>query len=124
MRCSWPWRPGRRCSWPATTSGWRRWRTASSATARRRAAVAPRKLAGGAPGAMEEPIGRALKRALGQAVLIAIAVAPVSIFIGWLPLFGTAVVKAVAGGWALHWIVVNAFDSARVLQPGQTLDDL
>ncbi|HEX9102861.1 MAG TPA: hypothetical protein VF997_11690, partial [Polyangia bacterium] len=26
--------------------------------------------------------------------------------------------------WALHWIVVDAFDAARVLQPGQTLADL
>jgi hypothetical protein len=30
----------------------------------------------------------------------------------------------VAGAWALHWILVNAFESARVLAPGQTLADL
>jgi hypothetical protein len=26
--------------------------------------------------------------------------------------------------WALHWVVVDAFDSARVLKPGETLADV
>jgi hypothetical protein len=90
----------------------------------RLAAQAHAKLGYGPAAPVNEPIIRAIRRALGQAVLIAIAVAPVSIFVGWLPLLGTVIVKAVAGGWALHWIVVNALDSARVLLPGQTLDDL
>jgi hypothetical protein len=90
----------------------------------RLAAQAHVKLGYGPATAIQEPIIRAIRRALGQAVLIAIAVAPVSIFIGWLPLLGTVIVKAVAGGWALHWIVVNALDSARVLEPGQTLEEL
>jgi hypothetical protein len=33
-------------------------------------------------------------------------------------------VRLVAAAWALHWIVVDAFDSARFLRPGQTVADL
>jgi hypothetical protein len=71
-----------------------------------------------------EPIGRSIFRALGQMILVAIAVAPVSLVIGWFPLLGQPVVRAVAALWALHWILVNAFESARVLEPGQTVADL
>jgi uncharacterized protein involved in cysteine biosynthesis len=71
-----------------------------------------------------EPIGRAIARALGQMILVAIAVAPVTLAVGWFPFLGRPVVRVVAGVWALHWILVNAFESARVLAPGQTIEDL
>lgn len=71
-----------------------------------------------------EPLGRGLWRALGQMILVAIAVAPVTIAVGWFPLLGRPVVRGLAALWAMHWILVNAFESARVLAPGQTLADL
>src|SRR5262249_24213398 len=32
--------------------------------------------------------------------------------------------QVAAAIWALHWVVVEAFDAARVLKPGETLADL
>ncbi|HKA86810.1 MAG TPA: hypothetical protein VKE22_04055 [Haliangiales bacterium] len=71
-----------------------------------------------------EPLGRMLARAVAQTILIAVAVAPPVAVLRLVPGVGHALVKVVAAGWALHWIVVDAFDSARFLRPGQTLADL
>jgi hypothetical protein len=71
-----------------------------------------------------EPLRRSLGRAVKQAILIAIALAPVTALLQLVPGLGWLVVKVVAAAWALHWVVVDAFDSARVLRPGQTLADL
>jgi hypothetical protein len=71
-----------------------------------------------------EPLGRAIWRAIGQMILVAIAVAPASIVLQLVPFLGENLARALAALWALHWIVVNAFESARVLAPGQTLADL
>ncbi len=70
-----------------------------------------------------EPMGRALSRIVSRSILVALAVAPLALLDG-VPLFGHIVWRAALGLWALHWIVVDAFDSARVLQPGQTLADV
>jgi hypothetical protein len=37
---------------------------------------------------------------------------------------GGLAIKILGALWALHWIVVDAFDSTRTLAPGQTLADL
>ena len=71
-----------------------------------------------------EPLWAMLKRALKQMVIIAIALAPVTVLLKLVPGLGWALVKVVAAVWALHWIVVDAFDSARFLRPGQTVADL
>ncbi len=57
-----------------------------------------------------------LIHALKQAAVVAIAVAPLLGILGWLPLFGQALAAIVGALWALHWVVVEAFDSARVVQ--------
>lgn len=88
------------------------------------AVVVHKKLGLGEAEPVYEPLGRAIVRAIGQMILVAIAVAPVSLVVGWFPLLGQPVVRAVAALWALHWILVNAFESARVLKPGQTIGDL
>src|SRR5256885_1687736 len=44
--------------------------------------------------------------------------------LAFVPIIGHVVIKMVVAVWALHWIVVDAFDAARVLQPGQTVQDL
>jgi len=71
-----------------------------------------------------EPFGRALSRMLKQTILVAVGVVPVTFALHFVPILGHVVIKLVVAVWALHWIVVDAFDSARVLQPGQTVKDL
>jgi hypothetical protein len=71
-----------------------------------------------------EPLRRNLKRAIKQAILIALALAPISGLLDLVPGIGWLLVEAAAAVWALHWVVVEAFDSARVLRPGETLADL
>jgi hypothetical protein len=68
-----------------------------------------------------ESLWRTLKRAFEQSLLIAIALAPVSFVLRLVPGTGWALVQIAAAIWALHWIVVDAFDSARVLRPGETI---
>lgn len=71
-----------------------------------------------------EPLGRLLRRAVHQAILVVIAIAPVTILLHLVPGLGGVLGKIFAAAWALHWVVVEAFDSARVMRPGQTLADL
>lgn len=71
-----------------------------------------------------EPLGRSIRRAVGQMLIVAFGLLPVTIALGMLPLIGRYLIQTVVAVWALHWIVVDAFDSARVLQPGQTVADL
>ncbi|HET9626529.1 MAG TPA: hypothetical protein VFP84_34440 [Kofleriaceae bacterium] len=90
-----------------------------------RMAVTARHAMGFAPAApCIEPLGRLLRRTLQQAILVAIAIAPVSWALHMVPGVGGLLGKLFAAAWALHWVVVEAFDSARVMRPGQTLADL
>jgi hypothetical protein len=59
------------------------------------------------------------KRALQSVILVSLAAAPVAVF-RTVPIFGIAA-GALLGLWGLHWVVVDAFDDARVLLPGETL---
>lgn len=71
-----------------------------------------------------EPLRRNLRRAVKQTILVAIALAPVTGLLHLVPGTGWLLVQVVAAAWALHWVVVEAFDSARVLRPGETLADV
>lgn len=71
-----------------------------------------------------EPLRRTIRRAIKQAILIALALAPVTGLLRAVPGVGWLAIEIVAGLWALHWVVIEAFDSARVLRPGETLADL
>jgi hypothetical protein len=71
-----------------------------------------------------EPFRRLISRTVKQAILIGLAIAPISALLQLVPGIGWILVQAVAAAWALHWIVVGAFDAARILRPGQTLADL
>jgi hypothetical protein len=64
-----------------------------------------------------EPIFRALGRAVAQAILIAVAILPATVLLGFIPRVGHDLVRAAAAVWALHWIVVDAFDASRVDGP-------
>ena len=64
-----------------------------------------------------ETLWRAILHAGKQAVVVAMAVAPMLLLLGWLPLVGKALAAAAGALWALHWVVIEAFDSARVRGP-------
>jgi hypothetical protein len=70
-----------------------------------------------------EPIGYGIKRLVKQSLLVAIGLVPVSLVFAFIP-FGHRLMSPLVAVWALHWIVVDAFDSARTLRPGQTLAQL
>lgn len=72
-----------------------------------------------------EPLWQSVKRAALQATLIAVAIAPATMLVGLLPVLGAPLVRLAAALWALHWIVIDAFDATRVLRPdkaGTTAD--
>ena len=61
-----------------------------------------------------QTLWRRARHALAQAILIAVAIAPATILLNQVPLLGSTLVTVVAALWALHWIVVEAFDASRV----------
>jgi hypothetical protein len=65
-----------------------------------------------------ESLWRSARRAIAQAILIALAIAPATVLLHMVPGLGTPLVRLAAGVWALHWIVVDAFDATRVKRPG------
>jgi hypothetical protein len=70
------------------------------------------------------PLRRNISRAIKQAILIGLALAPITAILHVVPIIGWLVVQAAAAVWALHWVVVDALDSARALRPGETLADV
>ncbi|MCU1278206.1 MAG: hypothetical protein JWM53_1752 [bacterium] len=71
-----------------------------------------------------ESLRRGVRRWIKQTVLVAVGLVPLTFALHFLPIIGPLIIQVVVAVWALHWIVVDAFDAARVLQPGQTVDDL
>ncbi len=57
---------------------------------------------------------KAAVHAIKQALVIAVALAPLIGILKLFPLVGRAIATSLAALWALHWVVVEAFDSARV----------
>jgi hypothetical protein len=68
--------------------------------------------------------GEAFKESITLVIVIAVGVAPLSAVAGWMPLFGALWAALVHGVWSMHWIVVEAFDTARTLEPGQTVEQV
>lgn len=62
--------------------------------------------------------------AITQAIVLAIGVAPWVALISYLPLFGGLWAAVIGWLWIVHWIVVEALDSARTLAPDQTPETL
>jgi uncharacterized protein involved in cysteine biosynthesis len=67
-----------------------------------------------------ESLWRRIRQAISQAILIALALAPLTLLLRFVPLAGKPLVKVVAAVWAVHWIVIDAFDATRVLHPGES----
>jgi hypothetical protein len=81
----------------------------------RLAASAHRGLQLGACEARRTTIGRAFLHAVMQTVVVAVALAPLFALLFRLPLLGKLLAAGASALWVLHWIVVEAFDSARVI---------
>ena len=89
----------------------------------RLAAMARWRLGFGACGPREMPLAVSLKRALQQLVLVYAGAFPFWLVIRAIPFLGRRVEWIVPVLWGLHWVVVDAFDDARILKPGETLRD-
>ena len=89
----------------------------------RLAALARWRLGFGVCGPREMPLSWSLKRALQQLVLVYAGAFPFWLVIRAIPFLGRRVEWLVPMLWGLHWIVVDAFDDARILRPGETLRD-
>jgi hypothetical protein len=89
----------------------------------RLAAAAHHKLGFGECLPRREPLSIVIRRAVYQAVLIAIVSAPTVGILRLLPFLGRPLAALAAALWALHWIIIDAFDDARILHPGETLKE-
>jgi hypothetical protein len=58
-----------------------------------------------------------LKQAVQAAILVALGVAPVLLVLRHVPLLGGMFAWIASAAWALHWIIVEALDGARVAEP-------
>jgi hypothetical protein len=71
-----------------------------------------------------EPWLRSLRQvvfeAVVQLIILGIGVAPLVGLVAVIPLMGPIWAAVLGYLWALHWIVVEALDSAKTLAPGQT----
>lgn len=83
-----------------------------AATARTRLGLEPR-----------DPYLRTARQILGeffvQGLVVGVGIAPLVGLVAALPLLGPIWAAALGYLWALHWIVVEAFDSAKTLAPGE-----
>ncbi|MFO7564035.1 MAG: EI24 domain-containing protein [Enhygromyxa sp.] len=61
--------------------------------------------------------GQAIAETITQAILLGVGVAPWAALIGGMPLFGWIWAAVIGWLWVLHWIIVEALDSARTLGP-------
>ena len=87
------------------------------------AANAHRKLGFGDCAPRIEGLRTVIRRAVYQAVLIALAAAPALVLLRIVPFIGKRLAWFAAGIWALHWVVIDAFDDARILKGGETLEE-
>ncbi|MBS2022777.1 MAG: hypothetical protein JST92_10225 [Deltaproteobacteria bacterium] len=87
----------------------------------RLAALVRWRLGLGACGPRELPWSTLIKRVIEQAILVAVTLLPVTWALHILP-FGGHLSNLLLGAWGLHWVVVEAFDDARVLKPGETVE--
>lgn len=90
----------------------------------RLAATAYQKLGFGSCEPRLEGLGRAIRRAVFQSILVAAAAAPILALLRIVPLVGRYGFRVAAAAWALHWVVIDAFDDARVLENSETLADV
>lgn len=61
------------------------------------------------------------QESVAQLILVGAGAAPFVALASQLPLLGAILGWSISAAWALHWIVIEAFDSARTLAPGDTV---
>src|SRR4051812_12522951 len=79
------------------------------------------KLGFGACGPREYPLFTSFRRAVQQAIVVAIGLLPLAVIWKLIPFLGAVISQVVLGAWAVHWVLVDAYDDARVLLPGETV---
>ncbi len=60
-----------------------------------------------------------LRQMLHSVILVALGLLPLVVLLRMVPLAGDLAVLAVSSAWTMHWIVVEALDAARVVDPGR-----
>ena len=68
-------------------------------------------------------VSQAIGEWVAMAIVLGIGVAPFTALLGLVPLWGEIAAAGLSAGWALHWVVVEAYDGARTLAPGETIVD-
>ncbi len=72
-----------------------------------------------------EPYLRSIRQILSEAfvqlLVVGVGVAPLAGLIAVFPLVGPIWAAVLGYLWAMHWVVVEALDSAKTLSPGETL---
>jgi len=91
-----------------------------------RVAMEARAALGAEPGERERPgegylamLAREGAKALRQALLVAIGIAPVAVAVEALPFVGHGATVALGAAWAFYWVVVDAFEIPMELRPGK-----
>jgi hypothetical protein len=91
-----------------------------------RVGLRAREALGAPPGEQERPGERYLatvwregRKALRQAALVAVGLAPAFLLVEALPLVGHGATLALGGAWAFYWVVIDAFEIPIELLPGK-----
>lgn len=63
-----------------------------------------------------------LEELVRMLLIVAIGVAPITLTLGLLPRPAPMIAVLVSTGWTLLWVVVEALDNARTLEPGRTVE--
>jgi hypothetical protein len=90
-----------------------------------RVGMRAREALGAAPGEREHEerylatLWREARKALRQAILVAVGLAPVYALVELLPLVGHGVTLLLGAAWAFYWVVVDAFEIPIELVPGK-----
>jgi hypothetical protein len=90
-----------------------------------RVGIRAREALGAPPGEREHEarylatLWREARKALRQAILVAVGLLPVYVLVELLPLVGHGVTLLLGAAWAFYWVVVDAFEIPIELVPGK-----
>lgn len=70
-----------------------------------------------------KPVLQSAIETLKMLVILAIGVAPLTFVLSLVPVWGGILTWVLSALWSLHWIVVEGYDNARTLAPGDTVEE-
>lgn len=68
-----------------------------------------------------KPVTQSAIETLKMVIILAIGVAPLTFVLSLVPVWGGILTWILSAIWSLHWIVVEGYDNARTLAPGETV---